>query len=238
MKSTRLITGQPLDYFRDWLEHPTRNDPHWQPVDFRRTFADIKVPMHLITGWYDLFTRYQLEDYQLLKAAGHRPYLTVGPTCHTSLSNFGRDHAGRPGLVRRLSQERSQPLATASRAHFCHGQPAMARAGRFSAAVRRRRAISCTAIGSWRSISRRRMSAPDRYIYDPSNPTPALADRCCPLPPGPCDQRALESRSDVITYHDRSIAERCRSDRPSARRAVCPIDVWRTPTSWRVCATC
>ncbi len=75
-----LITGQPLAYYRDWLEHATQADPHWQPVNYRRTFADIQAPVHLITGWYDLFTRYQLEDYQLLKAAGHQPYLTVGPT--------------------------------------------------------------------------------------------------------------------------------------------------------------
>ena len=83
-----VITGQPIDFFRHWLEHSTSADPYWQPIDFRRTFANVTAPMHLVTGWYDLFTRYQLEDYRLLKAAGHQPYLTVDATHHTSLENY------------------------------------------------------------------------------------------------------------------------------------------------------
>jgi putative CocE/NonD family hydrolase len=41
---------------------------------------------------------------------------------------------------------------------------------------------------------------PDRYIYDPGNPTPALGGPVLSFNAGPTDQRALESRSDVLTY--------------------------------------
>ena len=54
----RVVTGHPIDFFPDWLAHSSRNDPHWEAIDFRRMLGDVKLPIHLISGWYDLFTRY------------------------------------------------------------------------------------------------------------------------------------------------------------------------------------
>jgi putative CocE/NonD family hydrolase len=44
---------------------------------------------------------------------------------------------------------------------------------------------------------------PDQFEYDPNNPVPTIGGRlCCGLavPPGPFDQRANESRADVLTF--------------------------------------
>jgi putative CocE/NonD family hydrolase len=44
---------------------------------------------------------------------------------------------------------------------------------------------------------------PDSFIYDPENPVPTLGGRLCcgvSLAPGPFDQRANESRSDVLIF--------------------------------------
>jgi putative CocE/NonD family hydrolase len=46
-------------------------------------------------------------------------------------------------------------------------------------------------------------SRPDQFEYDPNNPVPTIGGRlCCGLavPPGPFDQRANESRPDVLTF--------------------------------------
>ncbi len=194
-----LISGQRLDFFRDWLEHSTQADPHWQPVDFRRTFADIKLPMHLITGWYDLFTRYQLEDYQLLKAAGHRPYLTVGPTTHMSASNFvAITQEGLAWFDAYLKNDPSHLRQHPVRIFVMGAQqwrdlddfPPPSQVARYFLHSDRQLTLDQPAAGS----------APDRYIYDPSNPTPALGGPLLSFSAGPHDQRALESRSDVITY--------------------------------------
>jgi putative CocE/NonD family hydrolase len=195
----KLITGQPLAYFRDWLEHSTQADPHWTPVNYRRTFADIQLPMHLITGWYDLFTRYQLEDYQLLKAAGHRPYLTVGPTSHMSGSNFGT--ITQEGLAWFDAYLKNDPshLRQHSVRIFVMGKnewrelddfPPPAQTARYF--LQSQHGLSIDSPAS--------VSAPDRYIYDPSNPTPALGGPLLSFAAGPHDQRTLESRSDVLTY--------------------------------------
>jgi uncharacterized protein len=200
-----LISGQRLAYFRDWLEHATLADPHWLPVNYRRTFADITAPAHLITGWYDLFTRYQLEDYQLLKAAGQRPYLTVGPTSHMSASNFVtitqegvawfdaylkndpshlRQHPVRLYVMGKnewREMDDFPPPAQDTR-FFLHDQQGLA-------------------------IDQPAVSAPDRYIYDPTNPTPAYGGPLLSFAAGPHDQRALESRSDVLTYTTAPLTE-------------------------------
>jgi len=45
--------------------------------------------------------------------------------------------------------------------------------------------------------------SPDRYLYDPANPTPTVGGRSLPtgrLVPGPLDQTHVERRSDVLCY--------------------------------------
>jgi uncharacterized protein len=195
------ITGQTIDFFPDWLEHSSVRDPHWAAIDFRRDIQHFSAPMHLITGWYDLFTRYQLEDYQLLKAAGHRPYLTVGPTTHMSGSNFVT--ITQEGLAWFDAYLKNDPSHL--RQHpvriFVMGKnrdawrelddfPPPAQTARYFLQSQHGLSIDPPADSS----------APDRYIYDPSNPTPALGGPLLSFAAGPHDQRALESRSDVLTY--------------------------------------
>jgi putative CocE/NonD family hydrolase len=43
-------------------------------------------------------------------------------------------------------------------------------------------------------------SEPDRYIYDPAHPTPSVGGAVLGRHAGPRDNRALEARSDVLTY--------------------------------------
>jgi uncharacterized protein len=195
----RVVTGQPIDFLRDWLEHPASDDPYWQPVDFRRTFADVTLPVHLVTGWYDMFLRYQLEDYQLLKAHGQQPYLTVGPTRHVSGGNFVA--VTQEGLAWFDAYLKNDPSRL--RPHpvriFVMGKdewrempdwPPPAQDARYFLQSQRRLAIDQPA----------EVSVPDRYIYDPGNPTPAYGGPLLSFNAGPHDQRALESRSDVLTF--------------------------------------
>jgi len=202
----KLITGQIIDFFPDWLAHSSVRDPHWAALDFRRQLQHFSAPMHLIAGWYDLFARYQLEDYQLLKAAGHQPYLTVGPTAHTSGSNFVtsaqeglawfdtylkndpshlRQHPVRIFIMgsREWREMDDFPPPAQDACYFLHGK--------------QRLAIDQPAD----------VSLPDRYIYDPGDPTPAYGGPLLSFNGGPHDQRVLESRSDVLTYTTDPLSE-------------------------------
>jgi putative CocE/NonD family hydrolase len=195
----RVVTGQSIDFFPDWLKHSSQDDPHWAAIDFRRDSARIKQPLHLVAGWYDLFTRYQLEDYRRLRAAGRQPYLTVGPTAHTSGRNFTT--VTQEGLAWFDAYLKNDPSRL--RQHpvriFIMGRnewrdmddwPPPAQDARYFLHSKRHLAIDQPAD----------VSLPDRYIYDPGNPTPAYGGPLVSFNAGPYDQRVLESRSDVLTY--------------------------------------
>jgi putative CocE/NonD family hydrolase len=194
-----MVTGHPIKFFRDWLQHPRASDPYWHAVDMRRDLQRIKVPMHLITGWYDLFMRYQLEDYQLLKAAGQRPYLTVGPTAHMSLSNFSV--TAQEGLVWFDAYLKNDPSRL--RQHpvrlFVMGRNEWREMDDWPPPAQERRFF----LHGLRALSPEQPaveSPADRYVYDPGDPTPAIGGPLLSLVAGPHDQRMLESRSDVITF--------------------------------------
>ena len=201
-----VITGHPIAFFRKWLEHPTPDDPHWQPLDFRRAFSNLKTPIHLLAGWYDLFTRYQLEDYQLLKAAGQRPYLTVGATSHMALRNLSL--AAQEGLAwfdaylkNDPSHLRQHPVRLfvmgANEWRELDDWPPPAQATRYFLH------------SQWRLSNEQPadVSPPDRYVYDPADPTPAIGGPLLSFAAGPRDQRSVESRSDVITYTTPPLSE-------------------------------
>jgi uncharacterized protein len=202
----QVVTGHPIDFFPDWLAHSSQGDPHWEAIDFSRHAAPATAPLHLIAGWYDLFTRYQLEDYRRLKAAGYRPYLTVGPTRHLSPGNLVA--MTREGLAWFDAYLKNDPSRL--RPHpvriFVMGKdewrempdwPPPAQDARYFLQSRQQLAIDRPAD----------VSLPDRYIYDPGNPTPAYGGPLLSFNAGPHDQRALESRSDVLTYTTEPLRE-------------------------------
>ena len=195
----KLITGQTIEFFPEWLAHSSVSNPHWATHDFRRDVQHFTAPMHLITGWYDLFTREQLQDYTALKVAGHRPYLTVGPTSHTILSNFGAiTQEGLAWFDAHLKNDPSHLRQHPVRIFVMGSQewrelddfPPPSQTARYFLHSQRQLALAQPAA----------VSAPDRYIYDPSTPTPVIGGPLLSFSAGPHDQRALESRSDVLTY--------------------------------------
>jgi putative CocE/NonD family hydrolase len=195
----QLATGMHSIYFQDWLEHTEPGDPYWQERDFSGTLKDITIPVLLTAGWYDIFLPWMLRDYRLLREAGRQPYLTIGPWAHTSF-----------GLMAEANQEALVWFST----HLLKD-----RRGLREMPVR----IFVTGANDWREypdwpppgIEQQRYhlqpcgslaldlppaSEPDRYRYDPANPTPAvcgprLLDRSEPV-----DNRQLEARPDVLTY--------------------------------------
>ena len=77
--------------------HDQPDDPFWAARDHSEAVADVAAPVHLVGGWYDYYLRGLLRDYATLKAAGRRPYLTIGPWHHAHASGM---MAGlREGLI-------------------------------------------------------------------------------------------------------------------------------------------
>ncbi|WP_433337050.1 CocE/NonD family hydrolase [Spirillospora sp. CA-294931] len=194
-----LATGAQQRFFQDVLANG-RDTPFWDRRDFGATVADVTAPVNMTGGWYDIFLPWQLKDYAALRAAGRRPYLTIGPWTHAD-ARMMRGSVGeavawfRAHLLDDPGGLREQPVR-----------------------------VHVTGADEWREfpewpvpgIGEQRWhlrpggglatgvppeSAPDTYRYDPAHPTPFLGGPSLLGGQRPVtDQRKLEQRRDVLTF--------------------------------------
>lgn len=74
-------TVKDIPFINDWLAHDTY-DSYWQKVNYR---GITKSPVISLAGWYDIFLKTQIEDFQALEANGNPDNkLIIGPWCHGS----------------------------------------------------------------------------------------------------------------------------------------------------------
>lgn len=215
-------TGAEVDWFRQGLAHRHRDDDYWVARDFTAGVGQVTAPVQLIGGWYDIFLPWMLEDFAALQAAGRDPRLIVGPWTHAA-----------PGLMAAGMRDGLGWL----RAHLLDDD----RLVRSTAPVR----ILVTGErsgGGWRELptwpppgtGERRLwlarggrleerepvdadLTPDRYRYDPADPTPSLGGPVLLAREPVVDNRPLEARPDVLTYTTDPL--------PSTVEAVGPVRV-------------
>ncbi len=195
----RRVTGRRVGYWQRWLEHDAPNDAWWNSARHRGAVGKIDVPVHLLGGWYDLFLPGLLRNYAALRQVGKRPRLTIGPWSHEdpgwmdpatreSLAFFDAHVGGKRGGLR------AEPVrAYVTGAEGWRDYPDFP-----PPSVRRER---------WHLFAAGRLapetpegSPPDRYRYDPADPTPSVGGPLFGSGAGPWDNRALEARPDVLTY--------------------------------------
>ncbi len=195
----KLAIGEHAPFFQEWLERAELDDPYWTSRDFSGMIKDVTAPINLVSGWYDIFLPWTLRDYRALRAAGKRPYLTIGPWAHTSpdlITVSIREALAwfKAYLLRDRSQLRKAPVrifVTGANEwrELADWPPAGTRYQRFYLQHGRGLSMNIPSI-----------SEPDHYCYDPASPTPSVAG---PLLYGkalPTDNRQLEARPDVLTY--------------------------------------
>ncbi len=193
------LVGKPVPFYRELLAERAAGDGYWQARDFTPGLARVRAAVSLLGGWYDLFLRDILRDYETLRAAGKEVDLTLGPWTHTDPQAF---------LV---------TLREGIRWFAVHLQD--------DATLRRRLPVRLFLMGanewreyaSWPPPARDRSyylhaggtltlgeptgeEAPDRYVYNPAQPTPAVAGPVLMPPSGAADNRVLEARGDVLLY--------------------------------------
>ena len=95
------IVGRRVPFWRDFVSHASQDDPFWAPADHSKRVADVRAPVAMVSGWYDIFLPLQLADYRALAGAGNPPWLVIGPWTHTSLRRHGRAAPRFARLVRR-----------------------------------------------------------------------------------------------------------------------------------------
>jgi uncharacterized protein len=191
--------GSRLPWYREWFEHTSADDPYWAARDFSAGVAEVTAPVQLISGWYDIFLPWLLEDYRALRGAGREAQLIVGPWTHTApglAANSARESLGwlRAHLVGDRRRLRTAPVriyVTGAREwrEFEDWPPADAQTNRLY--LQREGGLSGR---------EPEPSAPDAFAYDPHDPTPSVGGPTLLARRPVVDNRALESRDDVLTY--------------------------------------
>lgn len=217
------------NYYFDWIDHPT-DDDYWKQWSIQRDFARIQVPALVIGGWYDLFQDGSLRTYMGIKSKGGseaarketRLIMVVGGHAGSTETigdvDFGKasipditglgiewydylfkgidNEMSKPPRVKLFvmgknlwRDEADWPLARArSASYYLHSE---GNANTLSGDG----ALSETPPGA---------EPADRYVYNPDHPVPthggAVLGDTQHYPPGPHDQRAVETRPDVLVY--------------------------------------
>jgi uncharacterized protein len=200
----RHVMGEDLALYQDQLAHARADDPFWAPLNFRDLLADWTVPTLLVDGWHDYPLPGVCDDYAALRSAGVPVRLRIGAGGHIAgggeggmtdapLDWFDTYLLERPDLLTAPLPERPvtvhvqgeggqwrdlddwpPPTTTPTRWYLQPG-------------------------GRLTTDPPAAASDPDRYRYDPADPTPAVGGIGM-LTGGAADNRALEARSDVLVY--------------------------------------
>jgi hypothetical protein len=195
-QTDRAILGRPDPFLQDMLSHETPGDTWWDAVNFGRRLDKVP-PAALVSGWYDLFLPAQVADYQALVAAGRTARLSVGAWTHASPGGMGESL--RDGLEFFNEQVKSTPSRRAPVRLFVMGAKRWRDFDQWPPAAEQQ----AWYLGRGGTLSRElpQDGGPDRYRYDPADPTPGIGGAgLLGKNAGPKDQAPREARADVITY--------------------------------------
>jgi putative CocE/NonD family hydrolase len=207
-EADEVTVGAAVPHYQEWLREDAEDAPYWRERSHDHRLAEVKAPVLMIGGWYDIFLPWQLADYVALRAAGHAPRLVIGSW-----------HHGSPALLRESMRQSVAFL----REHVAGEPPAEA-----PAPVR----IQVGGTDEWRDLpdwppahgvqewfldaagglaphpGGVRDGAGRSFRYDPADPTPAVGGpRLAMQVAGPRDNRRLEARPDVLVYTGDPLAE-------------------------------
>jgi hypothetical protein len=200
----RRVTGGEVAWFREALSAPEREDAYWVERDFSAGVADVTAHVQMVTGWYDSFLPWQLEDFAALQRAGRSRQLIIGPWSH---AQEGLTAAGvREGLAwlrgdllkdpRLIKPATVRVFVTGERSgggwrDFERWPPAEGTPRQLWIRGEDRLAWGPPPVGAHGSRS---------YRYDPAQPTPSLGGPVMITSKPVRDNRPLEARADVLTF--------------------------------------
>ncbi len=212
------------DALQHWTRHPAY-DRFWQARDVNRRYARVNAPAVHIGGYYDIFAQGTIDafvGYQTRGGQGARgkQKLLMGPWTHGVLQQkvgelefpnadqppctfhdpwrwFERYLKGvrngvdrEPPVVYYVMGAVGEPNAPGNEWRTAYQWPPL---------PTRPTPLYLHADHSL-SFEKPPREGALRYTYDPNNPVPTLGGRELTIPAGPRDQRAVESRPDVLVF--------------------------------------
>ena len=93
-------TVKDIPFINDWLNHE-KYDNYWQKMDFR---GMTKSPVISVAGWYDIFLKSQIADFEALALTGNKENrMIIGPWCHGNQGEKneygGEEKTGKTSMI-------------------------------------------------------------------------------------------------------------------------------------------
>jgi uncharacterized protein len=201
----RLATGGAVAYYQEWLARNAPGDAYWKGRSFAATLDRVTAPVSMVGGWYDFFLPLQLRDYAALRASGHQPYLTIGPWRHADQAAMGTWVGESLAWLRaHLAGDRGGLRADPVRIFVTGAEEWRELPGWPPPADEQRWHLQPEGV---LASGLSGPSEPDRYRYDPADPTPNLGGPVGYTGRARVDNRILEARDDVLTYTSAPLAD-------------------------------
>jgi hypothetical protein len=195
----KFLSGEDLPLFHEQLAHGDPDDPYWAPLDFSTMLGTWDVPILLVDGWQDYQCPQMLDDYVALRAGGTPVWIRIGAGGHIGgggeggmteapLLWFDTYLKGMTGLL----PERTITLEVLGEGGGWRDfevWPPPSTATRWFLGPE----------GRLSTDAPQDAPAPDRYRYDPADPTPSVGGIGM-LTGGSRDNRELEARPDVLVF--------------------------------------
>jgi len=222
------VTGWRMPFIRDVLNHP-ENDAYWKPVSFEGKYGNVKAPVYILAGWFDLFTSQNLKNFTELtkssaggsRRADHK--IIVGPWGHGGYNNstLGDRDFGEKASVESYTIMQKwfdchlkgidnginddppiQIFVMGENVWRYENEWPLART-QFTKYYLHSRGGAHTKNGDGSlTVQMPDSEAPDTYEYDPLSPVPSAPDSSVfdDFKYFPIDHSALEGRGDILVY--------------------------------------
>ena len=190
----KKLFGKENPYWRKWIEHPV-NGGYWERANFLDKLADVRIPVFHQSGWFDGDAIGTKLNYLKMRSYGHpNQKLVVGPWGHTDTAarrigerDFGEeaivdlqtaylrwfDHWLK-GIDNGIDKEPLVSIFTMGSNKWLHGAEYPLPQTRFEKWYFTSESGANTSAGDGRLSTQppRADSSPDKYVYDPGDPTP------------------------------------------------------------------
>jgi putative CocE/NonD family hydrolase len=216
-----ILLGKRVQFIRDILEHLQANDPFWVQRGMKLDLCDHGncPPANLLTGWYDVFIRGALKDFEKLQNAGIDSRLTIGNWCHWDIllqTKHGIDDALEWFDVY-LNGKKSDGLFNYPIKLFLMGRNSWLSLKHFPPkdATLTEFLLSENGLLLQESKMTRYMNTESlnsnrfvHYKFDPKDPTPSIGGASFDCNnTGPKNNAILEKRADIAIFSSEIIAE-------------------------------
>lgn len=188
------VLGRKNRYWREWIAHPD-NDAYWEPANFLDRLGGVDMPVFHQSGWFDGDGIGSKLNYLRMASHGH-PYqkLTLGPWGHTdqAMRMVGERDFGEAAIVdlqrdylrwldywlkdmpNGIVEEPLVSLFVMGRDAWLHGPTYPLPETRMTRLYLTSGGSANTSNGDGRLVWDKPAAGtpPDRYVYDPGDPTP------------------------------------------------------------------